>query len=269
MLAVQPVVINLSGDWTSATVEVLALIVTVLSVVCAFLAYTHQRKRAKKAAACDLAKYYADDVIEKNPLIANVFSRSKLDEYIKSVIPEGEINRFDRSELAEILEKKSIPYDEFMKKVHAIDPSVIFICRMNLSCNLAEREKLFSDFTSSDENTVAQNKTFLSGDFFQDLSMMLNQLEWFCMSCRYGLADEKIIYQSLHQTFLATVRVLYPFICRPNLNNEDKFYTNIIWLYRRWSKRHQKIKGKTDKRRQKYLDKANAVKARIFSGSGV
>ena len=48
MLTVQPVIVELSGDWTSATVDVIMLIFTILSVLCAFFAYGHQKARNKR-----------------------------------------------------------------------------------------------------------------------------------------------------------------------------------------------------------------------------
>ena len=174
--------------------------------------------------------------------------------------------------MTNILKNNNIGYAEFIKKIKNIDPMVIVTNRAGIFCDLSERERVIAGFTAYDQDTekiVVKNESFLMNDFFQELSDMLNQLEWFSMSCRYGLADEKIIYQSLHQAFLETVRVLYPFISKSNIDNEDKFYTNIIWLQDKWNKRRTKIRKKAEKRRQKYLKKAESVESRVFSGSGV
>ena len=86
------------------------------------------------------------------------------------------------------------------------------------------------------------------------------------MNCRYGLADEELIYQSLHQVFLSTVLMLYPIICESNTSNEDKHYTSIIWLFVKWRDRLIGIKQEAFDKKQKFLKKAEAIKTKVHSG---
>lgn len=44
-------------DTISAATDLGMLVITVVSVLCAFMAYRHQKKRSKKETACKLAKY--------------------------------------------------------------------------------------------------------------------------------------------------------------------------------------------------------------------
>ncbi len=46
--------INITAEW----VDIALLLVTIVSVICAFLAYGHQRKRGRKESACGLAQSY-------------------------------------------------------------------------------------------------------------------------------------------------------------------------------------------------------------------
>ena len=59
------------------------------------------------------------------------------------------------------------------------------------------------------------------------------------------------------------------FISGSNTNNADKYYTNIIKLFRKWNKRVTKIKTKTYKRKQRLLEKAKKIKDPIFTGGKI
>lgn len=67
----------------------------------------------------------------------------------------------------------------------------------------------------------------------------LNSMEAICMYFNYGVADESVVYQSLHQSFLATVKLLYVTIAERNLQGKDKYFTNIIQMYNRWNERYE------------------------------
>lgn len=79
----------------------------------------------------------------------------------------------------------------------------------------------------------------------------LNHLEYLCMNIVTEVADEKYIYNSLHQQFLKVISLLYIEISSTNIDNKNKYYTNIIQVYNMWTnkyimseKREKKLKKK-------------------------
>ncbi|MBQ9425684.1 MAG: DUF4760 domain-containing protein [Erysipelotrichaceae bacterium] len=75
--------------------------------------------------------------------------------------------------------------------------------------------------------------------YYEKLIGMLNKLEYFSMTFNTNLADEEVVYPSLHQSFLKTVKYLYPHICYLNSGEtSDKYYTHIIELYNLWKDRY-------------------------------
>lgn len=66
----------------------------------------------------------------------------------------------------------------------------------------------------------------------------LNKLEYMCMYFYTNMADDEIVYQSLHQSFLSTITLLYVFIANLNETSSNKYYTNIIFLYNRWKEKY-------------------------------
>jgi hypothetical protein len=49
-----------------------------------------------------------------------------------------------------------------------------------------------------------------------------------------------MIYQSLHQSFLQNFKLWYFFIARKNTIDENCYFTNVVWLYEKWSKRNKR-----------------------------
>ena len=253
-------------DLMSFWVDLGMFSVAFLSALCALFAYRHQRNRSKKDAACKLAAQYADDILKKYGFVGNVYYNVGLDEYIKQMINFNEIQNFDDAELNTLLEGK-VERDEFDKKMTDIDPEKILLCRIVNASSQADRDRMSEDYIKLNEeggHTIC-NPSMLLTDFFQDQVELLNQLEHFSMSCRYGLSDEKILYQSLHKTFLAMVWLLYPAISCRNINDEDKTYTNVIWLFSKWRKRLIRIKAKAERKKRIHEKRADRAMAKVAS----
>ena len=82
-------------------------------------------------------------------------------------------------------------------------------------------------------------KTMLISYFHSNVSTLLNKLESFALHLNSNLADEEILYPSLHQTYLKVIKYLYPHICYLNSKNiADKYFTNIVELYNNWRDRY-------------------------------
>lgn len=75
----------------------------------------------------------------------------------------------------------------------------------------------------------------------------LNNLEYMCMYISTNVADERCIYNSLHQQFLKVISLLYFEISFANTDNKDKYYTNIIHVYNLWKNKYIKITKKENK----------------------
>ncbi len=269
MQCTQVVNISVAADWVSAVANVLLLVLTAVSVCYAYKAYVHQKERSRKEAACNLAQYYASNIIDKYADITGVFDSAGIAEIIRGTFELRDLQEFDKAELEQFLSKAGTNINDFKKKFSDIDPAIILSARLSRPCSAEERGSTFNSYTTKDENGKIQviNGVFLQADFNHEISSLLNELEWFAMSCKYGLADEELLYQSLHQTFLSTVWMLYFFISSANENNEDKLYTNISWLFIEWRDRLVDITDNKEAEKQEYIDKANSVKAKVYEGT--
>lgn len=244
----------------------LFLLATIVSVLCAFIAYRHQKLRAQKEAACDLAKCYSEDILQHYLFVTDVLEDSGLGDKAKELFPYDELTEFTQEEMNSFLEKKNVSYEEIEHEFEYLDPKSILTAKRMHRPSEQEREDMLQSY---DEflRKVGDNKqlaiSLLQHEFSNNMWEYLNALEWFSMCCRYGIADEEILYQSLHQSFLSSVGQLYFYICRKNIANENKYYTNIIWLFGAWQKRMKAIQKKAEHKQanaQKEIENAERRK---------
>ena len=128
-------------EWISAIVNILLLILTAASVLYAYKAYNHQKERSKKEAACELAKYYATNVIDKYADITTVFDAAGITEVIRKVFPFRELKEFDKEELLKLLEKAGMSIQDLESKLDNIDPKAIFRAKVSRACSEEERDR--------------------------------------------------------------------------------------------------------------------------------
>lgn len=86
---------------------------------------------------------------------------------------------------------------------------------------------------------------------------VLNNLEYFAMAFTHKTADESVIYQSLHNSYISVVRLLYYDISSNNRDGESKLFTNVIELYNIWK----------EKSEQQKTDEIAAVRENISKGN--
>lgn len=257
-------------DLTVATwINAAIMFFTFLSVLFAYREYKHHKIRAQKETSCNLAKYYADSIIKAHAFISNVFTQCGTLEVVNKYFELDAIHNFDIEELKAFQKKADISEEELTKKLVSFDPLVILNCRIARKELLADRERIYREFVTKgeDENTlILKNPQFILNDFKQDIIHLLNDLEWFSMNCMYNVADEKLLYQSLHQSFLSIVWMLYYFISSNNTNNEDKTYTNTIALFVLWRQRLNSIVEDSKRRIEKIQPKIDESKPKIYTG---
>lgn len=235
-------------------------IVTCISVFCAFKAYQHQRDRAKKEAACTLAEHYAKNILNRVDYISQVFKLSGLEKRVKEVFEFDDMIVFDRAELMSILQNQEIEYSTIKFEMYEIEPNVILNLTRYATFMSKDKAALpFLDIDTGDKD----NSDLVKYAFRQEIIKLLNDLECFSMNCKYCIADETLLYQSLHQSFLSTVCLLYFFISDINASNEDKLFTNTIWLYTQWKTRLCQIQTKAYKKKRKAVKKLLKAKMEV------
>lgn len=187
--------------------------------------------------AIDLAEYYKDNILKYFPAIDYVFSKVGI-KGIFQKIRADEMKDFDSSELnkllapAEIHKLQDIQFtDSFLKAV--IEANDIY----GLDLHFLSFE---TEFQKGDKKgkVMSIDKNSLVTAFMSNLlNAVLNNLEFFALHFRHETADESVVYQSLHQSYLEFIPYLYYFIANQNTDSSNKLFTNVVWLFEKWKKR--------------------------------
>ncbi|MBS6504433.1 MAG: DUF4760 domain-containing protein [Clostridium sp.] len=220
-----------------------------------------QHEKQEKQKAIELAELYANKLIHNIGYLCRVFQRCGIQAYFED-IKYHQLKEFDVYELEHLFTK------EEMKKINNnmdnIDIEILAEATItlrdkldeNIFSKIVEAKKILKlnraeiALTNENESEDERNERmrilskhsyysiYFDKMFSDILNDTLNTLEYFCMYLNTGIADEDTIYQSLHQSFLSMVKVLYFRIASRNETGKDKYYTNIIELYNKWANKY-------------------------------
>ena len=179
-------------------------------------------ERIKKSI--ELAEYYKDNILGNMTIISEIYGATGILDIIKKT-KGSHMENFDKHELAELLSTEDL---NNIKKITDSDEYyfIIDICCYMKGINLINYHK--------DIDHIFMNNIVME---------TLNNLEFFSMNFNYNIADESVVYQSLHKTFLEVVYLLYYNIAVNNEPGDKKLFTNIIELYNLWQKKSEETKN--------------------------
>lgn len=190
--------------------------------------------------AIDLSEYYKNNILNPFLAIQHVYAKADIIDIIRSV-KQSEIQNFDTVEIDRLFTKENIKKlrnkqnsDEFI--VAVLEANQIY--GLNLCMQTRETECVKED--GSKEIKVEVNKSSLVGSFMNAVvTNTLNNIEFFAMHFTHKTADDTVVYQSLHQTYLEIVHTLYYNIAKNNEPLKSKYYTNLIDLYLLWREENE------------------------------
>lgn len=197
--------------------------------------YYLKNKKNEIEKAIQLAEVYANEIIYNIQYLLIVYSRLGITKIIDDV-KSSKMCQFDNDELDELLNIKQ--QDEIKRKLSKIESDILLKARQAFirkkEINLIDK---ISYYVIPSDNNIKPEiiNSILNDEFDMIKCETLNKLEYFCMNFNSGIANDKMVYQSLHQTFLRNVKFLYFDIALLNKSGKDKYYTNIIKLFNKWN----------------------------------
>ncbi len=211
----------------------------------------YKSERVQKAI--ELSGYYKDKILCNMSFLLKVYQDTGILEVIKGV-KASKFHDFDEVELKENYSEKQI--EEIARIIHSQD----FIKSVMETGELFDFTKGLTErrVSKSGDNTIVEtvvNTPKLHHSFMDNIVMStLNNLEYFAMHFTHKVADESVVYQSLHSTYLEMVRILYYNIAINNKMLKPKLYTNVVELYNIWNEKAKKqIQTQADKARSTVL----------------
>lgn len=204
----------------------------------------------------ELAKMFADSIIPKSTYITEALRRSRAASDIKQKLKRATLSEFTEEEFYRVV--GCPPKTAIAQIVSDLssEPAVTGLLAARTKLSLAKPEEAYplppeifhepigdsEEDEESEEEKGARRRdacTVLAKSEFNHIATnTLNCLEYFCMAINAGVADDEVLYPSLHQVFFSTVESLYFFICNQNNGNAtDRYYTHVTDLYVKWKKR--------------------------------
>ena len=228
------------------TTQIVSSIFVTSGVIIAVWQYYLSSKSAKTdleviqvQRAIDLSEYYKDNILRYMPAIVYIYNRTGISEIVKKIDLES-LEHFDEAEMQKLLTKEEIlKLDELTKTDNFINVFMNANYIYGLGFQPYVLKNIPHPFSCSDDDVceIVPDKEAIGafvGNLFCDV---LNNMEFFAMHFSHCTADESVVYQSLHQTYLSIVHLLYFKIARINKASATKYYTNVIWLYKKWINR--------------------------------
>lgn len=195
--------------------------------------YIKSKLSKQQEKASQIATDFADNLIEKMGLISKTLLKNSYVQKITSIFdnhPES-LSQFTTFEIENILNDKDV-----------------FVNFKNILCS-EDTQKEYQKFL--DEKYSEKEQERFNSKFPVLVESTLNHLEAICITITSQAAGSQFIYDSLHQAFLKTIKILAVLIAANNNNNVDKFFTNIIQVYNMWNKRKNKDIKKLIKTKKK------------------
>lgn len=194
----------------------------------------------KVEKAVKLSGYYKDNILEGIVILRKVFEKSGIKEIMAKIRP-GEMKAFDKAELDMVLSQADI------KKINKIMHSKEMLEIIQRECmpylyrnsSLKKSHEDIADDAAQMDSMTEQNR------MSKIVNDVLNNMEYFSMHFTHGVADESVVYQSLHQTYVECVQLLYYNIAINNKADGTQFYTNVIELYRIWYEKQRENREKS------------------------
>ena len=212
----------------STVVQIIANLFVIFGAIFAIYQYRKQKKLTRISNAINLAKYFASKIMDRACFVYAMFREN---DEIMSIIQrhEGEIKNacyFNTEEYESIFSEE-------------------------------ERQK-YKEFISSEIN-ISGGRTISISAVLQEA---INELEHCCINFNTGIAEEKAVYQSMHQVILNLFPCAYPWIGSLNQNGVDLYYTNLCELYQRWNQIREKAlkrEAKANRKLKKYQQNCSKI----------
>ena len=249
--------------------DVIQMIAAGAAAVAAWLSYRQCKTMEKQLdgdrylkqneKSIELAELFANEIVPKSSYVTAIVHCSDAFSAVAKRIRQSEITQFTSEEFISIIGKSPKDAIEEIGEDFREESAREKILRARFEFHLSRPERAYPMPTPPDQESdksdsdVATSEGDSAGEQYWEMfaimsfreftttsNHLLNCLEHFCMALNSGVADDEILYPSLHQVFFSIVDSLYLFICNANSGNPtDRYYTHVVKLYQKWTKRHQ------------------------------
>lgn len=222
----------------------------------------------KRERAVETAKEF-ERLLEHSNVIFAILSHTKINDMINNLELGAGKNRlkyFTYDELVRLIpEYKKLEKEfEFFNVLEKVDLKMLALIMQDYDDKEYHKGIIqylyinnnFTEFTPQEIKNEKNNErkkekmkynselSFFKKKIYKEIDSIfistLNKLEYISMYFNCKIADENVVYNSLHQIFLSYIELCYIFIAQKNTDKKDKYFTNIIEFYNLWKDRYLK-----------------------------
>ena len=226
--------------------QIIASVVMIIGVVIAVWQYvlTARCERTKISnerveKAVQLSEYYKNNILSKVSALRYVFKESGVADILGKIKPVDMVD-FDSVELNDKLSAADIKELVRIMESEKLAKLIVYVDQVyNLNLDVVKYVDVLEE--EEGKKKISVNKEGVFRQFMsQIVNELLNNMEYFAMNFTHKVADESVVYQSLHQTYIEAVQLLYYDISKNNKPDGRQFYTNVVELYRTWYNKSRK-----------------------------
>ena len=194
---------------------------------------SYQYNKERIHLAIDIADYYKDNVLAHSRKLKNIVESIGVFDISENIKLE-DIEYFDIVECKKIYTKSQLETITETRLKYGIDK---YVSEKSVSYRAVSAYNKLNK-TPNFKQINDSKALYKTGQKYTQLMFeILNNLEVFSMYFVHEVADDSVVYQPLHMSFLEIVRILYYDISYANRNGEQRFYVNTIKLFNIWKKK--------------------------------
>lgn len=211
---------------------------------------TYDKSVVRRQKALDMSKEFQQLISNELGYVKNSLRNHQYLQFDKDKDISREFYEFDKEEAFRLFNVKSVEELNKFIEFNSINKTSLILAYMEkyavhdekMMAKLMELYKFYSNpenYNKAPQNfpDINQIMTKMAMKFNENQLSLMNKLEWMAMHFNSNLADAELVYQSLHQTFLDTVSILYLNIVVLNSkvkNENEQYYQHLTKLYRKW-----------------------------------
>ena len=205
--------------------------------------YEARHNKDEFHTALKLTKFYSDEILPAMDTLLEILEKKGVSSTLEKVTGHNLVD-FDKDEFEKIFTKDDV--ENKIKKIYRPNiPTRDYMTAFEYSSNLsfcdfeASQQEYFKTMEgcyASQDLLKSNYQLSLQKKFVRLITYTTNNLEYFSMYFNTKLAEDEIIFCSLHQTFLSLVETLYFDIAPRNTDVSQKYYVHTIALYKKWKK---------------------------------
>lgn len=207
--------------------------------------------------AIDLSGFYKDNIIDKWSLVSVFYSNIGIEDIMNKIKME-DMQDFNYKEINELLTEEQLHKLEHMNEGKEYREALTFLGIVtDFGKEYIKQEKIVDENGEEIQGVrVGRRIEYKYNILLQEL---LNNLEYFALHFTHKTADESVVYQSLHDSYLSIVKLLYYDICNNNRQEDDRLFTNVVELFHMWREETCKQKNKAKEVSRSLIKKGSVL----------